>query len=108
MTKEKDVANAAENVLGDGDIIRLVDTTFAYCFNEIDFEQKKYVGQISTIMIALTSKDGYILFHFPKFDESQTQIQNTSFGHLLYNNHDLAANKGRIKVQLRLESIFGT
>ena len=107
MTKEKDVANAADRVLGGGEIIRLVDTAFAYCFNESNFEHKKYVGQTSTIMIALTSKDGYILFHFAKFDESQTQIQNTSFEHLFYKNHDLAANKGRIKGHLRLERIFG-
>ena len=107
MTKEKDVANAAHRILEDGDIIRLVDTGFAYCFNESDIEHNKYVGQISTIMIALTSKDGYIIFQFPKFDESPTQIQNTSLEHLLFNNHGLYANKRRIKGQIPLEHIFG-
>ena len=62
----------------------------------VDIEHNKYVGQVSTFMRALTSKDGDILSHFDKIDESQAQIHNTSLEHLLINN-DVAANKGKIE-----------
>ena len=34
MTKEKDVANAADKILVDGDVIRLVKKAFAFCLEE--------------------------------------------------------------------------
>ena len=72
-----------------------------------DIEHNKYVGQASTILRALTSKDGVFLSHFDKIDESQAQIQNTSLKHLLINNHDVPANKGKIKGQLTQGHKFG-
>ena len=105
LTIEKDVAVAANRVLVKGDAIRLVNNAFAYCFKEAklsttgsgDIEHKKYIGQISTIMKALTSKDGSCLSHFAKIDESESEIENTSLHYHLINSHDVAANRGKIK-----------
>ena len=58
-------------------------------------------------MRALTSKDGDLLSHFDKIDESEAEIENTSLHHHLINNHDLAAKKGKIKGILPPEHIFG-
>ena len=58
-------------------------------------------------MRALTSKDGDLLSHFNKIDESEAEIENTSLHHRLINNHDLAANKGKIIDYLPLEYNFG-
>ena len=82
ITVEKDVANVADRVLVDGDVIRLVNKAFAYSFKEARLsttegshkEHNKYCGQVSTIMRALTSKDGDSLSHFDKIEESQAQI----------------------------------
>ena len=68
-----------------------------------DIEHNKDCGQISTIMRALTSKNGDFLSHFDKNDESHAQIQNTSLKHPFINNHDVAANKGKRKGHLPLE-----
>ena len=54
-------------------------------------------------MKVITSKDGDILSHFDKIDESPAQIQNASLKHLLVNNHDVAASQGKMKEQLPLE-----
>ena len=115
MTIEKDVAVPANRFLVNGDAIRLVNNAFAYCFREAtlattggsDNEHNIYVGQVSTIMRALTSKDGYLLSHFDKNDESEGEIENTSLHHQPIKNHDLPANKGKIKDILPLEHIFG-
>ena len=73
-----------------------------------DREHNKHVGQVSTIMKALTNKDEYLLsFFFDKNDESQAGGNNTSSKHLLVNNHDMAANEGRNKCQQALENNFG-
>ena len=72
-----------------------------------DIERNSHVGQVSTIMRALTSKDAELLSHFEKTDESETEIENTSLHHHLINNHDVASNKGKIKGKLPLEHIFG-
>ena len=58
-------------------------------------------------MRAPTSKDGDLLSHFDKIDESEAEIENISLHHHLINNHDLAANKGKIKGVLPLEQNFG-
>ena len=78
MTMEKDVANAADRNVADGDVIRLKNKAFAYCFKEArlsntggsDIEHNKYVGQIGTITRVLTSEDGDLISHFDKIDES--------------------------------------
>ena len=63
-TVEKGVANPADRILTDDDTIRLVNNAFAYCFKKTklsttgggDIEPNKYVGRVSTITRALTSK----------------------------------------------------
>ena len=65
-TVETDEANQADPILILVDTIRLVKVAFAYCFKKAklstmgdgDIEHNNYVGQVSTIMRALTSKDG--------------------------------------------------
>ena len=59
------VRNTAGNFTN-ASVIRLVNNAFAYCFTQatlsttgsMDLENIKYVGQVSTIMRLLTSKDG--------------------------------------------------
>ena len=115
MTTENDVAAVANRVLVDVNAIRLVKNAFAFCFKEArfstpggsDVEHNKYYGQVLTFMRALTSKDGDLLSHFDKNDESGDEIRKISLKHHLINNHDIAANKGKIKGHLPLEHIFG-
>ena len=105
MTIEKGVANAADRIPADGDVLRLVNNALAYCFKEArlstivksDFEHNKFVGQVSTIRRTLTNKDDDFISHFDKIDETAAQINNTSLKHLFINNHSEAANKGEIK-----------
>ena len=72
-----------------------------------DIEHSKYTGQTSTIMRAVTSKDGDILSHFDESDDSQAQLGNTSLKPLLINNHKVVVKKGKFKGHLPLEQIFG-
>ena len=58
-------------------------------------------------MRAITSKVGDLLYYFDKNKESQSEINNTSLKHLLVNNHDIAANKGKTRKQKPLEIVFG-
>ena len=91
LTIEKDVAVAADRVLVNGDAIRLVNIAFAYSFKEAllattggsDIEYNKYVGQVSIILRVLTFKDGDLLSHFDKIDESEAEIENNSIHHNL-------------------------
>ena len=114
MTREKYVAVAANRILVDADFIRLVNDFSAFCFKKArlattggsDIEHKNYMGQVSTIMRLLTSKDGDLLSHFEKNDESEAEMVDTSLHHHLNNNHDVDANKGEIKGILPLEHIF--
>ena len=84
--------------LTDGDVIRLVNTAFGYCYKEAklstkgasDIEHNKHCGQVSTNMRLLTSKEGDVLSHFEKIDKSESQIRKTSPKHQLNNNHDVA------------------
>ena len=48
-------------------------------------------------MRALTSEDGDLLSYFDKIDESEAEIENTALHHHLIINHDLPANKGKLK-----------
>ena len=115
MAIEKGVTNEAHRVLVGGDVFRLVINAFAYCFKEAglsttggsDIEHNKVVGQIQTIMRALTSEDGDFISHLGKINETQAEIQKISLKLLLTINHDVAANKTKIKGQLPLEHIFG-
>ena len=87
---------------------------FAYCFEEArltttggsDIEHNKYVGQVSTIMRALTSWDGDLKSHFDKINVSQAEMETSSLKQIIINNHDVAANKRKIKGHLPLEHIF--
>ena len=111
----KDVAVGASRVLVDVDALRLVNNALAYCFEEAhlnttggsDIELNKYVGQVSTIMRALTGKDRELLCHFDKIDESKAEIESTALHHHLINNHHVAAKKSKIKGHLPVEHIFG-
>ena len=116
LTIEKDVAVAINRVLEDGHKIRLVKNYFSFCFREArlsttgasDIEHNKYIGQFSTVMRASTSNDEDLVSLFDKIDESEAQIVITSLHHHLINNHDIAADKGKIKGQLPFEHIFGS
>ena len=115
MAIEKNVAVATNSILVHGNAMRLVNNAFAYCFKEArlsttggsDIEHKIYCGQISTIIRALTSKDGDLLSHFDQNDESRDEIGNILLKHHLNNNHGLVANKGKFKGQLPAEHVFG-
>ena len=73
----------------------------------MELENIKFLGQVATIMRALTSKDGDLLSYFDNIDESQAESNNTSLKQMLINNHSEEANRGKIKGQLILENIFG-
>ena len=93
-----------------------MNNVFAFCFKEAtlsttggsDIGHSKNVGQVSTIMRVLRSKDGDLLSYFDRTDESEAEIENISLHHHLINDHNLAAaNKGKIKGYLPLEQTFG-
>ena len=95
-------------------VIRLVNNAFVFCFREgtlsttggMEIKQFKFLGQVCTIMRALTSKDGDLLSHFHNIDETQNGINNTSFKQMLITNLT-KANRGKIKGALPLEHDFG-
>ena len=66
-------------------VIRLVNNASAYCFKEgtisttrgMEIEQVKFLGQVSTIMRPLTSKDRDLLSHFDNIDETHFVKTNT-------------------------------
>ena len=107
------------------DPIRLVNNGFAFCFKEArlsttigsDIEINKFCGQVSTIMRAISNKDGDLLSQFDNINENDmpvleqladlpVQIRDTPHQKMLINNHT-DANKGKIKGYLYLEDIFG-
>ena len=114
LTK-KEVANAADSVLVYDDVINILNNAFAHCFKEarlsttgsLDIEHNKFLGQFSTNMRVLTSKDGDLLCNFDEINESHAEIDNTSLKHMLINSHDVVANKGKLKAHLRFENFFG-
>ena len=97
--------------------IRLINNAFAHCFKEgviqttggMELENIKFLGQVSTIMRALTSKDGDLLSHFDNFNDGDRNdsITNTSLKQMLIDNHTEPVNRGKVKGQLLLEDIFG-
>ena len=66
------------------DPVRLVNNRFAYCFKEArlitsiggDIEINKFCGQVSTIMRAISNKDGDLLSQFDKFNENDIPVLN--------------------------------
>ena len=68
------------SVFDDNSRIRLTNNGLAYAFQEAvlattsgsNLEHNKFVGQISTIMRVLTSKDGDLLSQFDNVNESNT------------------------------------
>ena len=107
------------------DPIRLVNNAFAFCFKEAhlttsiggDIDINKFCGQISTIMRAISNKDGDLLSQFDNINENDipffnrladllVQIRETPHQKMLINN-PTDANKGKIKGNFYLEDIFG-
>ena len=107
------------------DPVRLVNNGFAFCFKEVrlsttigsDIEIYKFCGQVSTIMRAISNKDGDFLSQFDNLFENvipileqladlPVQIRDTLHQKMLINNHT-NAKKGKIKEYLYLEDIFG-
>ena len=87
--------------------IRLTNNGFAYVFQEArlsasttDLEHNKYVGQISTIMRVVSSRDGDLLSDFDNINEevgvneaaTTVNIRSTSLHKMLITNHE-AANR---------------
>ena len=101
------------NIPATNEVIRLMNNAFAYCFKEgtisttggVEIEQVKFLGQVSSIMRALTSKDGDLLSDFDKIDETEGGSNNNSLKQMLINNHT-ETNRIKIKGHLQLEHIF--
>ena len=114
ITIRKVAAAVADPNFENTDQIRLINNAFAYCFTQatlsttggMDIEDIKYVGQVSTIMRLLTSKDNDLSSYFDKNGEAVINNDNP-LKQILINNHDVDANKGNIKGHLALEHIFG-
>ena len=93
--------------------IRLIINALAYCFKDArltttggsDLEYNKYVGQVSTIMRLLTSKNSDLSSCFDKSGKSSLTDKNPS-KRIQINNHT-DANKRKYKGKLELEHIFG-
>ena len=107
------------------DPVRLVNNGFAFCFKEArlstslgsDIEINKFCGQVSTIMRAVSNKDGDLVSQFDNINENDipvlnrladlpVQIRDTPHQKMLIHNHT-EANRGKIKGYLYLEDIFG-
>ena len=107
------------------DPVRLVNNGFAFCFKEArlstslgsDLEINKFCGQISTIMRAISNKDGDLVSQFDNINENDIpilerlanlppQIRDTPYYKMLIDNHT-DANRGKIKGYVYLEDIFG-
>ena len=114
ITIRKFVAAGADPNFTNADQIRIINNAFAFCFTQatlsttggMDLEDIKYVGQVSTIMRLLTSKDSDLSSYFDKNGEAVINDDNP-LKQILINNHAVDANKGKIKSHLALEHIFG-
>ena len=64
------------------DPTRLVNNEFAFCFKEArlsttlgsDKEQKKFCGQVSTVMRVIPNKDSYLLSQYDKINEIDVPV----------------------------------
>ena len=115
------VRNSAAN-FDDDTPIRLVNNGFLHCFKEavilttggMEIENIKFLGQVSTIIKTLTSKDGDLLSHFDKISEkigadenaTSNNIRSTSLPKMLINNQ-IEADRGKIRGHLALQDVFG-
>ena len=96
--------------------IGMTNNAFAFCFKEAPLSttsggnlvHNKFVGQISTIMRALISKDGDLLLQIDNTNEGNgnADFNSTSLKKMIFDNQDLA-NKSKIREQLGLEHLFG-
>ena len=90
----------------------MIKNALADCFKEArlsttggsDLEYNKYVGQVSTIMRLLTSKDSDLFSCFDKSGESAL-VDNNFLKRILIYNH-IRSNKGEYKGKLELEHVF--
>ena len=97
--------------------IRVVNNGFAFCLTErtisitggMEIEHVKFLGRVSTIMGALTSKDGHFIPYFDNINnaDANTSMINISFKDRLIISHSVAVNRGKVKGNLPLEHIFG-
>ena len=69
-------------------------------------EHNKYIGEISTNMRLLTSKNSDLSSCFDKNGQNALDDDNP-LKQFLYNNHAIEAKKGKIRGHLPLEQIFG-
>ena len=91
---EFDITVRTDVGLDDTSNIRLTNNALAYCFKEAilsttggsDLEHNKYVGQVSTIMRLLTSKDGDLSSCFDTNGENPLNDNNV-LKRILINNH---------------------
>ena len=74
----------------------------------METEHVKFLGQVSTIMRDLTSKDGDLLSYFDNINhtDENTSMNNISLNVRLINSHSVEVNRGKIKGQLALEHLF--
>ena len=72
----------------------------------MDLDDIKYVGQVSTNMRLLTSRDADLSSYFDKDGESVID-EHISLKKILIDNHAVEINKGKIHGHLALEHIFG-
>ena len=85
--------------------IRLVNNGFVFCFTEatitttgcMEIEHVKFLGQVSTIMRTLTSKDGDLLSYFDNINDTDenTSMNNNSLSDRLINSHSVEVNRGK-------------
>ena len=97
--------------------IQFLNIGVAFCFDQVtisltggmQIEHVKMLGQVSTIVRSLTYKDGDLLSYFDKFfdTDENASMNNNSINDRLINNHGEPDNRGRLKIQLPLEHIFG-
>ena len=100
----------AADAFADDSPIRLVNNAFAHCFKEgvisttggMEIENKKFSGQVSTIMRSLTKKDGDLLSQFDKINDeigadgnaTSDNSRSTSLYKMLINSH-IEAKRGK-------------
>ena len=81
---------------------KIINIAFAYCFKEArlstaggsDLEHNKFVGNVSTIMRMLTSKDGHPPSYFDNAGEKVLgEDGNNIFKEILITNHNEVVKK---------------
>ena len=113
ITIRKVVAAPADPNSANVDQMRLINNAFAYCFTQatlsttggMDLEDIKYVGQVSSIIRLLPSKNNDLSSYFDKNGEAVINDDNP-LKQILINNHAVEVNKGKIKGHLALEHII--